>query len=132
MVLTSWGGGFIGGLNNARFFVRLAPHSERVFAWRRLLSWPPWRAFEGNYSQREVVMEIRKRLRQFPDLRASVRNPQTISLGGPNFDIDFALLGPDLEDLDRFGNALRARAPELGLLPARRRASARTAISWTR
>ncbi len=44
-------------------------------------------------------MEIRKRLRQFNDLRCSVRNPQTISLGGPNFDIDFSLLGPDLETL---------------------------------
>lgn len=118
MVLTSWGGGFIGGVNSAQFYVRLAPHAERVFSWRRLLSWPPWEAFEGNYSQREVVMEVRRRLRQFPDLRSSVRNPQTISLGGPNFDVDFALLGPDLEELNQFGEALRAKAPELGLLDA--------------
>ncbi len=118
MVLTSWGGGFIGGVNSAQFFVRLVPHRERVFSWRRLLDWPPWRAFQGNFSQRDVVTEVRKRLRQFPDLRASVRNPQTISLGGPNFDVDFALLGPDLEQLNRFGEELRRKAPQLGLLDA--------------
>ncbi|MCZ7638776.1 MAG: efflux RND transporter permease subunit [Verrucomicrobia bacterium] len=118
MVLTSWGGSFLGGVNSAQFFVRLAPHAERVFSWRRLLSWRPWKAFQGNFSQRDVVREVRQRLRQFPELRASVRNPQTISLGGPNFDIDFSLLGPDLEDLYAFGDHLRRRAPELGLLDA--------------
>ncbi len=117
-VLTTVGGGFLGGLNNARFYVRLAPHAERVFGWRRLLQWPPWRAFQGNYTQREVMMEVRRRLRQFPDLRISVRNPQTISFGGPNWDIDFALLGPDLETLHRLGEHLRRRAPELGLVDA--------------
>jgi HAE1 family hydrophobic/amphiphilic exporter-1 len=118
VVHTTAGGGFIGGLNQARFYVRLAPHAERVFSWRRLLSLTPWRAFQGNYSQRDVVMEIRRRLRQFPDLRVAIRNPQTISLGGPNFDIDFALLGPDLEQLYRLGEQLRQRAPQLGLLDA--------------
>ena len=44
-------------------------------------------------------MEVRKRLRKFSDLRISIRNPQTFSLGGPNYDIDFALMGPDLESL---------------------------------
>lgn len=118
LVHATAGGGFIGGLNTARFYVRLAPHAERVFSWRRLFTLTPWRAFQGNYSQRDVVMEIRRRLRQFPDLRVSIRNPQTISLGGPNFDIDFALLGPDLEVLHHFAEQLRQRAPQLGLLDA--------------
>ncbi len=118
LVLASAGGSFLGGLNNARFYVRLAPHAERVFSWRRFFTLTPWRAFEGNYSQREVVTEIRKRLRQFPDLRSSVRNPQTISLGGPNFDIDFALLGPDLETLNHYTEQLRLKAPEIGILDA--------------
>jgi HAE1 family hydrophobic/amphiphilic exporter-1 len=78
----------------------------------------PWRAFQGNYSQRDVITEIRKRLKQFPDLRGSVRNPQTFSLGGPNYDIDFALLGPELKDLAAYGDQLRQRAPALGLLDA--------------
>jgi HAE1 family hydrophobic/amphiphilic exporter-1 len=119
LVLTSVGSsGFLGGVNGARFYVRLAPHAERVFSWLRLLQWPPWRAVQGNYSQREVVMEIRRRLKAFPELRASVRNPQTFSLGGPNYDIDFALLGPDLESLSAYGEQLRRRAPELGMLDA--------------
>jgi HAE1 family hydrophobic/amphiphilic exporter-1 len=112
------GGGFMGSVNSARFYVRLAPHTERVFTWRRLLSWPPWRAFQGNYSQREVVQEVRRRLKPFTDLRCSVRNPQTFSLGGGNWDIDFALLGPDLEALAGYANQLRQRAPDLGLLDA--------------
>ncbi|HXJ60481.1 MAG TPA: efflux RND transporter permease subunit [Verrucomicrobiae bacterium] len=119
LVLTSIGsGGFLGGVNGARFYVRLAPHAERIFSWQRLLHWPPWRAFQGNYSQRDAIMEIRRRLKQFPDLRGSVRNPQTFSLGGPNYDIDFALLGPELKDLAAYGEQLRQRAPQLGLLDA--------------
>ena len=119
LVLSSAGGsGFLGSPNNARFYVRLAPHSERVFSWRRLLQWPPWRAFQGNYSQRDVVQEVRRRLRKFGDLRISIRNPQTFSLGGPNYDIDFALLGPDLESLSEYTEQLRRKAPALGLLDA--------------
>jgi HAE1 family hydrophobic/amphiphilic exporter-1 len=119
LVLASAGGSsFLGSVNNARYYVRLAPHAERVFSWKRLLQWTPWRAFQGNYSQRDVAMEVRKRLRKFSDLRISVRNPQTFSVGGPNYDIDFALLGPDLESLATYADRLRQKAPELGLLDA--------------
>ncbi|MBM3892140.1 MAG: efflux RND transporter permease subunit, partial [Verrucomicrobia bacterium] len=118
-VLSSLGGSrFLGSVNNARFIVRLIPHSERVFSWNRLWQWPPWRAFQGNYSQRDVAMEVRRRLKQFPELRTSIRNPQTFSLGGPNFDIDFSLLGPDLDALAAYAEALRLKAPRLGLLDA--------------
>jgi HAE1 family hydrophobic/amphiphilic exporter-1 len=118
-VLASAGGNsFLGSVNNARIYVRLAPHEERVFSWKRLLQWRPWRAFQGNYSARDVTMEVRKRLRQFSDLRISIRNPQTFSIGGPNYDIDFALLGPDLESLAGYADQLRKKAPELGLLDA--------------
>ncbi len=112
------GGGFLGSVNNARIYIRLAPHSERTFRWSRLLQWPPWQAVRGNYSQREVIQEIRQRLRKFTDLRMSIRNQQTINLGGPNYDVDFALLGPDLEALARYSEELRKKAPELGLLDA--------------
>jgi hydrophobic/amphiphilic exporter-1 (mainly G- bacteria), HAE1 family len=119
LVLASAGGaGLLGSVNNARFYVRLAPHSERVFSWKRLASFTPWKAFQGNFSQRDVVQELRRRLRKFSDLRISIRNPQTFSLGGPNFDIDFALLGPDLESLSKYAEELRRRGPELGLLDA--------------
>ena len=118
VLMSAGGGGFMGSVNNARYYVRLAPHAERVFAWKRLLQWPPWRAFEGNYSARDVSTEVRKRLRKFADLRVSIRNPQTFSLGGPNYDIDFALLGPDLESLAAYADQLRKKAPELGLIDA--------------
>ena len=117
-VLTSVGSGFFGGLNSANFFVRLAPHEERTFGWARLLQWPPWRAFQGNYSQRDIQQEIRQRLRKLPDVRIAIRNPQTFVGGGPNFDIDFALLGPDLDVLFKYAEQLRKKAPELGLQDA--------------
>jgi len=118
VLMSAGGGGFLGSVNSARYYVRLAPHSERVFAWNRLLQWPPWRAFQGNYSARDVGGEVRMRLRKFPDLRISIRNPQTFSLGGPNYDIDFALMGPDLESLSLYAERLRSNAPALHLIDA--------------
>ena len=118
VLATAGGGGFMGSVNNARYYVRLAPHAERVFSWKRALQWTPWRAFQGNYSQRDVVTEVRRRLKKFGDLRIAIRNPQTFSLGGPNYDIDFALLGPDLDSLAAYAEQLRKKAPELGLLDA--------------
>ena len=112
------GGGMMGSVNNARFYVQLVPHAERIFSWKRLLQVKPWRAFEGNYSQQEVVQQVRQRLWQIPNIRVSIRNPQTFNLGGPNWDIDFSLLGPDLESLSAYAEQLRKKAPELGLLDA--------------
>jgi HAE1 family hydrophobic/amphiphilic exporter-1 len=117
-VLTTVGGGFIGGVNTANFFVRLVPLEERTFNWSRLLHWPPWNAFKGNFSQRDIQQEIRRRLRVIPDIRVAVRNPQTFVGGGPNFDIDFALLGPDLDVLNLYAERLRTNATALGLLDA--------------
>lgn len=117
-VLASVGSGFFGGLNSANFYVRLVSHEERTFGWKRLLQWPPWHAFQGNFTQSEIQQEIRKRLRKFPDIRAAVRNPQTFVGGGPNFDIDFSLLGPDLDVLFKYAEQLRQKAPELGIQDA--------------
>ena len=117
-VLTTVGSSFLGGLNSANFYVRLVPHEQRTFGWARLLQWPPWRAFQGNYSQRDIQQEIRQHLRKFPDVRIAVRNPQTYVGSGANFDIDFSLLGPDLDVLFNYAERLRQKAPELGLLDA--------------
>ena len=109
----------IGGANTARFFVRLAPHKERVFMWSRLLSRTPGDAFKGNYSQRDVLQEVRARLRKIPGVRVSARpSGGSINLGGPNFEIDFSILGPDLESLSKIAEDLRARSAELGLADA--------------
>ncbi len=118
VVLATAGGGFLGGLNTANFFIQLTPHEERTFGWSRLLRWPPWRAFQGNFTQREIQQRIRRQLSRFPDLRIAIRNPQTFVGGGPNFDIDFALLGPDLELLNTYAERLRTNAAALGLLDA--------------
>jgi HAE1 family hydrophobic/amphiphilic exporter-1 len=117
-VLATVGSSFIGGLNSANFYVRLVPHEQRTFGWARLLQWPPWRAFQGNYSQSDVQQQIRQRLRKFSDVRIAVRNPQTFIGGGPNFDIDFALLGPDLDVLFNYAERLRTNAAALGLQDA--------------
>jgi hydrophobic/amphiphilic exporter-1 (mainly G- bacteria), HAE1 family len=109
----------IGGANTARFYVRLAPHNERVFMWSRLLSVRPLDAFKGNYSQRDVLQEVRNRLRKIPGVRVSARpSSGSINLGGPNYEIDFSILGPDLESLSKYAEELRARSAELGLADA--------------
>ncbi len=103
--------------NSGRIYVRLAPHEERGFSFKRLLSERPLDAFRNRTTQRDVMQEVRKRLKPFTDVRVSVRNlSSSISLGGPNYEIDFALLGPDLEQLSAYAEALRQRGPELGLL----------------
>jgi HAE1 family hydrophobic/amphiphilic exporter-1 len=105
-------------MNNARIYVGLAPHEARTFRWGRLLQWPPWKAFEGNYTQREVQQEIRRRISGLPGVRMNIRTPQTFIGGGPNYEIDFSLLGPELEVLADYADRLRERSPELGLLDA--------------
>jgi HAE1 family hydrophobic/amphiphilic exporter-1 len=118
LVLTTAGSGFLGGVNSANFFVQLIPHKERTFGWARLFEWPPWRALQGNFTQLEIQQEIRRRLRGLPDLRMSIRNPQTFVGGGGNWEIDFALLGPDLDTLNLYAERLRTNATSLGLLDA--------------
>jgi HAE1 family hydrophobic/amphiphilic exporter-1 len=117
-VLATLGGGFISQVSRGEAYVRIAPHEERVLSvgrlWRALLDGAPAQAFQGNYSQRDVMLEVRRRFAQYPDLRCSVRNIQSFNLGGGPFEIDFSILGPDLESLARYGDLLRARSRDLG------------------
>src|SRR5690606_16664019 len=117
-ILAQSGGGFLSGVSRGSLYVRLQPHAERRLSLGRLLDCTlrgePLAAFRGNYSQREVMQEIRGRLRKFPDLRCSVRNQRSFNIGGGNFDIDFAIRGPDLVALDGYGRQLQARAAALG------------------
>jgi len=121
-VLATAGGGFIGGVNQGSVYVRIAPHSERIFSLGRLgretLRLRPWAAFTGNYSQGEVMQEVRGRLRKFTDLRPSVRNAPAFNLGGGNYEIDFVLRGPDLVSLAGYAELLRQRSAELGIVDA--------------
>jgi HAE1 family hydrophobic/amphiphilic exporter-1 len=122
MVLSTAGGGWIGGVSEARAYIRLAPHGERVFSIFRLFrstaGGDPLAAFRGNRSQLQVMQEVRRRLRKYRDLRVSVRNITGFNIGGGSFDIDFVLRGPDLEALSTYAESLRDRQESLGLIDA--------------
>jgi hydrophobic/amphiphilic exporter-1 (mainly G- bacteria), HAE1 family len=123
MMLGRAGASFIGSVNSAEVYVRIPPHQERTINltkfWNGLTRGEPLAVFRGNYSARDVQQKVRQRLRKFTHLRPSVRNPQTINLGGGGFtDIDFVVRGPELATLVKYANQLRERAPELGLLDA--------------
>ena len=100
-----------GSVNRAEVFVRLVDISDRSFSLPRLLretlKGRPRAAFEGNFSQQEKMQEVRAILKQFPDLRGSVRNLTSFRQGAP-VDIDFSITGPSLDGLFEFGNRLLA------------------------
>ncbi len=112
-ILSTVGGGFLGSVNQANAYVRIAPHEERTFSlarlWRGIVHLDPLEAFRGNYKQRDVMQEVRARMKQFRDLRVSVRNPQSFSLGGAPVDIDFNIRGPDLKALSQYAETLREK-----------------------
>ena len=117
-VLTTVGGSFLGQVAQGSLFVQIAQPEERVFSlgrlWHELLAGSPQKAFQGNYTQRDVMVDVRRRLAQFPDLRCSVRNATSFNIGGGNWDIDFSLLGPDIDALAAYTEDLRLKSRELG------------------
>ena len=121
-ILASAGGGFLGGVNQGELYIRLAPHSERVFSWVRLLkgivTLDPGAAFRDNASQGEIMRQARAKLRQFKELRGSVRNVPSINLGGGRTELDLAIRGPELTALAEYSERLRDMAPDLGIVDA--------------
>jgi HAE1 family hydrophobic/amphiphilic exporter-1 len=122
LMLTTIGGGPFQTANEAQVFVVIAPHEERIFSIPRflkgLVTLDPLQAFRDNYSQADVMQQVRSRVRKFRDLRVGVRNLQTFNIGGGNREIDFAIRGPELEELARFSEILSEKAPELGIIDA--------------
>ena len=118
LVLATTGGSFLGQVASGSLYVRIAPHEERVFSiprfLRELVHGTPGKAFEGNYSQRDVMVALRARLAAYKDLRCSVRNAPSFNIGGGSFEVDFSILGPDLVQLAKYGEELKARAKDLG------------------
>ena len=119
LVLASVGGGFIGGVNSGGAYVRIAPHEERTLSigriWREAKKGNPLNAFRGNYSQQDVMSEVRRRLQKFSPMRAGIRNAQSFNFGaGGRFDIDFVLRGPDIKELSRYADELVVRSQKLG------------------
>jgi HAE1 family hydrophobic/amphiphilic exporter-1 len=122
LVLTTIAGGPFGTVNEAQIFVGIAPHEARIFSLPRLLkgivTLDPLEAFRDNYSQAQVMQQVRARTRKYRDLTVGVRNLQTFNIGGGNREIDFAIRGPELEELARYSEALSQQAAELGIVDA--------------
>jgi HAE1 family hydrophobic/amphiphilic exporter-1 len=122
VVLANGGGGFLGGVNQGGAYIRIAPIQERTFSvsrlWSGILRGEPLAAFRGNYSQRDVMNEVRTRLRKFRDFRTAVRNAPSFNTGGGGHEIDFVFRGPDLETLASYAEQLRQKAPDLGIVDA--------------
>jgi HAE1 family hydrophobic/amphiphilic exporter-1 len=122
IVLTTAGGGFIGGVTDGRTYVRLVPHEERVFSLgllaKNTLAGKPLATFQQITSQAEIMQEVRRRLKKFRDLRTSVRNLTGFNIGGGSAEIDFVLRGPDLNALYSYAEGLRTRADALGIIDA--------------
>jgi HAE1 family hydrophobic/amphiphilic exporter-1 len=112
-VLTTVGTRSSGDVNRAGIFVRLIDSTTRSFSFGRLFAGlaagDPGQAFRGNFTQREKMAEIRKRLNAVGDLRISVRNLTSLRQGAP-VDIDMAITGPNIDQLLGFSNELRTRA----------------------
>ena len=105
-------------ISQGNIYVRTAPHEERTFSlgrlWRGIIHGDPMAAFRGNYSQRDVMQQVRQKVRKFRDFRILVRNIPGFNIGGGSFDIDFVLRGPDLVQLSKYAEELRTRAIAMG------------------
>lgn len=119
LVLSSVGGSFLGGVNQGGAYVRIAPHEERTFSisrlWRETRSGNPLRAFRGNYSQQDVMLEVRRRLQKYAPMRIGVRNAQSFNFGaGGRSDIDFVIRGTEIGALASYADRLMADSEKLG------------------
>jgi len=105
------GTGYLATPNIGRGYVRIEDVENRSLSvtrlWEKLLAGKPGEAFEGVYSQRDLMAAIRQRLRQYPDLRCRVANIQSMNQGSAPVDIDFIIRGPDLMELYKYSERLR-------------------------
>ncbi len=117
--LTTVGGGFLGQINSGSIFVRIEPHANRYFSITRLikstLRGEPGAAFEGNYTQADVINDVRRALAKYRarNLRIQATGFPSFNIGGGNFEIDFVIQGPELEQLSAYAEELRRRAAEI-------------------
>jgi hydrophobic/amphiphilic exporter-1 (mainly G- bacteria), HAE1 family len=113
-VVTIAGAGYLQSVNSSRVYVRLEDMEDRVFSISRLLrktlEGNPAEAFQGLYTQRDVMQAIRERVRSLPGLRVRVGNLQTVNQGSAPYDIDFSIRGPDLVALNEYSEQLREMA----------------------
>jgi len=118
-VLSSAGGSFLGGVNQGGAYVRIVPHEERTLSftklWNETKKGNPFNVFRGNFTQQDVMAEVRRRLQRYAPMRISVRNAQSFNFGaGGRQDIDFVFRGPDLVALSGYADNLLERSQQLG------------------
>ncbi len=115
-LLTTVGSRGVARVNNGDIFVRLTDIRTRTFSLgrfvRALWALDPARAFIGNFSQQQVMQDVRSRLKALPDIRASVRNLSSFR-SGTSTDIDFVVTGPSLPLLASFCDQLRGQVMQL-------------------
>ena len=118
LILSSSGGSFLGSVNQGGVYVRIAPHDERVFSltklWESIKAGHPLSAWRGNYTQRDVMQEVRRRMQKYAPMRFAVRNAPSFNIGGGNTDIDFVFRGPELQQLAKYADTLRDKTKEIG------------------
>ena len=119
LVLASAGGGFRGGVNQGDMYVRIAPHEERTLSftklWTETKKGNPFKAFKGNYTQQDVMQEVRRRLQKYAPMRSGVRNGRSFNFGtGGRSDIDFVFRGPDIVQLAKYADELVERSEKIG------------------
>ena len=114
------GGGWLGGVNSGNASVTIPPHEERYPSFGRffndLVHGRPMAAFRGNYTQTDVMNEVRASMKKYQaaGYQVRVRDYGGFNIGGGNFDIDFAIAGPDLQQLAKYADELRDRAEKIG------------------
>lgn len=103
-------------VNVGEVFVNIEDIAGRSFTfgrlWRETLAGQPWAAWQGNYSQRDVMQEVRTRLLKFKDLILAVRNLTSLRQGAP-VDIDFVIEGTEFKTLARVSEQLRQKVAQL-------------------
>jgi hydrophobic/amphiphilic exporter-1 (mainly G- bacteria), HAE1 family len=60
-------------------------------------------------SQFQLMRAARKLMQEFPDLRSSVQLPAAVASGAANADVEFNLLGPELEKLGAYADRIIAK-----------------------
>jgi len=115
-ILSTVGTGGLPRANSGQMYVRLKDIEARRFSlgrlWQETLAGRPRAAFEGNFTQQEKMKEIRQRLSQYRDLEIAVRNQTALRQGAP-VDIDFSIIGPDLDKLALYSNQLSKKIQDI-------------------